>query len=200
MRLPSCQNSALTSSDSSFRFVPLLQRNEPRAMRSTNTRPTMLNRFAAPTLASLHTPPHPLRASRANLLRNRELGKIMPHHLRLNLHLIELLARVDTDNTPNHLRHNNHIAQMCLHQIRLLVGLGFLFRFAKFLDEAHGLAFETAVESAAGAGMDYIAELFAAEIEEFVEIDAAVGEFAEGSLLLQLCGGMLVLLFRETLG
>jgi hypothetical protein len=36
--------------------------------------------------------------------------------------------------------------------------------------------------------VDDVAELFAGEVEELVEVDAAVGEFAEGALLLQLCG------------
>ena len=49
---------------------------------------------------------------------------------------------------------------MGLDEIGLLVGLGLLLRFAQFLDQAHWLALEAAVESTAGAGMDNVAELF----------------------------------------
>jgi len=52
------------------------------------------------------------------------------------------------------------------HEIRFLVGFGFLFGFAEFLDEAHGFAFEAAVEAAAGAGVDDVPELFGGEIEK----------------------------------
>ena len=36
----------------------------------------------------------------------------------------------------------------------------------KLLDETHGLALETAVEPAAGAGVDEVTELLRAEVEE----------------------------------
>jgi len=88
----------------------------------------------------------------------------MPHHFWLNLDLIEFLARVDTNNAPNHLRHDNHIPQMGLDEIRLLVRLGLLFRLAELLDQAHGLALQAAVEPAAGAGVDDIAQLVGGEI------------------------------------
>lgn len=94
------------------------------------------------------------------LVTDTELRQIMTHHLRLDLHLIELLATVDANHAADHLRDHNHITQMGLDQVGLLVGFGFLLGFAQFLDQAHGLAFETAVEPAAGAGVDDIAELF----------------------------------------
>ena len=55
---------------------------------------------------------------------------------------------------------------MSLYEVGLLVGFGFLFGFAEFFDQAHGFAAETAVEAAAGAGVDYVAELFRGEVEE----------------------------------
>lgn len=124
----------------------LLQRNKPRAVRSSNTRPPMLNRF----------------------VRDRELAQIKAHHLRLDLYLIELLPRVNSNNGANHLRHNDHVPQMGFDEVRLLVRLGFLFGFAEFLDQAHGFALKAAVEPAAGARVDYIAELFRGEVEESV--------------------------------
>lgn len=96
---------------------------------------------------------------------------------------------------------------MCLDQIGLLVWLGLLLRFAEFLDQPHGLTLEATVEPTSGTGVDYIAELFRGEIEEsdadwsireicrewkprgviLVQVDATIGEFAERSLLLELC-------------
>jgi hypothetical protein len=48
---------------------------------------------------------------------------------------------------------------------------------------------EAAVEPSSGTGVDDIAELFAGEVEQLIEIDAAVCELSEGSLLLDLCSG-----------
>lgn len=137
------------------------------------------------------------------LIANTKLPQIKAHHLRLDLHLIELLPAVDANHAADHLRHDDHIAEVGLHELGLLVGLGFLLGFAEFLDEAHGFAFEAAVEAAPGARVDHVPELFGGEVQEseevswgkggrgggklLVEVDTAVGEFAEGSLLLELC-------------
>ena len=98
---------------------------------------------------------------------------------------------------------------MRLDQIGLLVRFGFLLRLPQFFDQAHGFALQAAIEAAPGARVNNISELFGGEVEEsggvervglailqgggkkediLVEIDASVGEFAEGSLLFQFCG------------
>ncbi len=64
---------------------------------------------------------------------------------------------------------------MRLHQVWFLIWLRFLLGFAEFLDQAHGLALETAVESAAGAGVDDIAKLFGGEVEESVDVICVSG-------------------------
>ena len=64
----------------------------------------------------------------------------MSHHFRLNLHLVEFLARIDTNNATNHLGHDNHIPQVRLDEIRLLIRLSLLLRLAELLNQAHGLA------------------------------------------------------------
>ncbi len=76
---------------------------------------------------------------------------------------------------------------MRLDEVGFLVGLRFLFGLSQLLDEAHGLALETAVEPTPGTRVHNIAELFGGEVEELVEIDAPVGEFTERALLFQLC-------------
>jgi len=101
-------------------------------VRGTNTWPTVLDR----------------------LVRDRELAQIVAHHFRLDLDLIELFARVDTDHGSNHLGHNNHVSEMRFDEIGLLVGLGFLLGFSEFLDQAHRSALEAAVEPTTGAGVE----------------------------------------------
>lgn len=90
----------------------------------------------------------------------------MANHLGLDLNLVELLSGVDTDDAADHLRDNDHVTQVGLDELGLLVGLGLLFGLAELLDQAHGLALQTTVEPAAGAGVHDIAELFGGEVEE----------------------------------
>ena len=61
------------------------------------------------------------------LVRDGELCEVVANHLRLDLNLIEGLAVVDADDAPNHLRHNDHVAEVGLHRLRLLTGWSILF-------------------------------------------------------------------------
>jgi hypothetical protein len=133
-------------------------------------------------------------------------------HLGLDLDLVELLARVDTDDAADHLGDNDHVTEVGLDEIGLLVGPGLLLGLAELLDETHGLALKTAVEPSAGTGVDEIAELLRAKVEEpgrtlvsklptcirreryrrvredvLVKVDTTVRELAERSLPLKLC-------------
>ncbi len=92
----------------------------------------------------------------------------MAHHLRLDLDLVELLARIDTNDAANHFRHDNHVSQVCLDKIGLLIRLGVLLRFAQFLDQAHGATLQAAVESTASAGVQDVEEFGGGDIEESV--------------------------------
>ena len=92
----------------------------------------------------------------------------MADHLGSDFDLVELLSGVDTDHAANHLGDDNHVTQMRLDEVGLLVGLGLLLRLAELLDQTHGLALETAVDSAAGTGVDDITELFGVEVQETV--------------------------------
>ena len=124
----------------------LLQRNEPRRVGSTNTGTTVLDR----------------------LVRDGEFTEVVADHLGLDFDLVEDFTGVDTHDGTDHFGDDDHVAEVGLDEVGLLVGLGFLLGFAELLDQAHGLALETAVEASAGAGVNDVAELFGGEVEETV--------------------------------
>jgi hypothetical protein len=82
------------------------------------------------------------------------------NHLGLDFDLVEVLAGVDTNDAANHLGDDDHVTEMGLDLVGLLVGLGLLLGLAELLDQTHGLALKTAVEPSAGTGMDEVTELF----------------------------------------
>jgi len=126
---------------------PLLQRNETRRVRGTNTGPTVLDRLVC----------------------DGELAKVVANHLRLDLHLVELLSGVDADNAANHLRHDDHITQMSLDKLRLLVWLSLLLSLAQLLDEAERAALQTPVDLSPRAGVEDVPELIGVEVEQAVK-------------------------------
>jgi len=106
-------------------------------------------------------------------------------HLGLDFDLVELLSGVDTDDAADHLGDDNHVTEVGLDEVGLLVGLGLLLGLPELLDETHGLALETTVEPAAGTGVDEVAEFLRAKVEELVEVNTAVRELAERPLRLK---------------
>lgn len=50
----------------------------------------------------------------------------MTDHLGLDFDLVEFLAAVDTNDASDHLRHNDHVSEVGLDKVWLLVGLGVL--------------------------------------------------------------------------
>lgn len=105
----------------------------------------------------------------SNVLRDRELSQVVANHLRLDLDLVELLARVDADDTANHLGDDDHVTEVSLDKVGLLVGTGLLLCLAKLLDQAHGLALQATVDPSAGTSVNDITELVGGEVEEPVE-------------------------------
>lgn len=103
------------------------------------------------------------------LVGNGEFTEVVTNHLRLDLDLVELLSGVDSNDGTNHLWDDNHVTEMGLDEVWLLVWLGLLLSLAELLDQTHWLALETTVESSAGTGMDEIAELLGGEVEESVD-------------------------------
>jgi hypothetical protein len=88
------------------------------------------------------------------------------NHLRLDFDLVEFLAGVDADDAADHLGYDNHVTEVRLDEVGLLVGLGLLLGLSQLLDKAHRLALETAVEPTAGTGVDEVTEFFRREVQE----------------------------------
>ncbi|KAB8303578.1 hypothetical protein EYC80_004979 [Monilinia laxa] len=109
-----------------------------------------------------------IQQSRYNILRDREFGQVVTNHLRLDFDLVELLSGVDTDNAANHFWNNDHVSQVSLDQIGLLVWLSLLLGLTELLDETHRLALQTAVEPTTSTSVDDIAELVRGEVEESI--------------------------------
>jgi hypothetical protein len=69
------------------------------------------------------------------LVREGKLCKVVANHLRLDLNLVEGFAIVDTNDASNHLRHNNHVAEVGPHWLRLLTSRSILFLFTQMSDK-----------------------------------------------------------------
>ena len=97
------------------------------------------------------------------LVGDRELPQVAAHHLclqgegqltshthkatpiqslYLDLHLVEGLSLVDAHNAPNHLRDNDHVAQVGLHTSGFLHGRGLLLGLAQSLDQCQWLSLQ----------------------------------------------------------
>lgn len=142
----------------------LLDRDETRRVRRTNTGATVQDRPVA----------------------HRKLGEVVANHLTLDLHSVELVAVVDRHNGPHHLRSHNNIAQVRLHRLWLLTNLHVLLRLAQALQQHWRAALRMAVHVAARTGVHQRLELILAQREQRVDLQAAVRELVERTLLLEL--------------
>jgi len=123
------------------------------------------------------------------LVRDGELSKIVSDHLGLDLHLGEDLAVVHTHDGAGHLGDHDHVPQVSLHDVGLLVGGALLLLLAELLDEGHRLALKSPGELAPDPAGKELHEALVVHVQELVQVDPAVGELAEGPLLPQLGGG-----------
>ena len=103
------------------------------------------------------------------LVRDGELSKVVANHLGLDLDLVELLSGVDTNDGADHLWDDDHVTEVSLDEIWLLVWSSLLLGLAELLDETHWLALEAAVEASASAGVDDVTELVRGKVQESTE-------------------------------
>merc|ERR1712194_257732 len=132
----------------------LLERDELGRRGSTDTGPTVTDR----------------------LVRDAELGQIVAHHVGLDLNRGEDLAVVHAHHAANHLRDDDHVTQVRLDRVRLVVRAALLLGLAKLLHKRHTLLLQAAREAAAGASVDQLHQLLARQIEQSVEVDATEGD------------------------
>ncbi len=82
------------------------------------------------------------------LVRDAELAQVVADHLRLDLHLVEALSVVDAHDGSGHLGDDDHVAQVGLDDVGLLVGRALLLLLAQLLDQGHRLPLQAAGELA----------------------------------------------------
>jgi len=99
------------------------------------------------------------------LVCDRELSQVMANHLGLDFNLVELLTGVNTDNTSNHLRNDDHVTEVGLDEVGLLVGPSLLLGLTELLDQSHGLALKTTVEPSAGTSMHQVPKFLGCQVE-----------------------------------
>merc|ERR1719216_433076 len=143
---------------------PLLEGDESGAVGGTNTGPTVLHR----------------------LVGDGELPQVVSDHLWLHLNLCEDFAVVDANNGSSHLGHNNHVPEVSLDHVGLLVGGSLLLLLPQLLDEGHGLPLESPGELPPNPADEELHQLLVVHVKELVEVDSPVGELPEGPPLLQL--------------
>jgi len=140
------------------------------------------------------------------------------NHLRLDLDLVELLAGVDANDATDHLGNDDHVSEVSLDDIGLLVGLSLLLGLAELLDKAHGTALQATVDASSLASREHSGQILAGHVQEPVEgkgsvwacsygfhrsgggnilvkVDSTVRELSERSLSLEL-GSLLGILSR----
>lgn len=136
----------------------LLERDETRRVSGTNTGTTVLNGLVRDTEKYGNVRiDHQMYKIRSYYL--RELSKVVADHLRLDFNLVEDLSVVDSNNRADHLGNNDHVTEMSLDNGRLLARGSLLLGSTELLNETHGLALQSALESSASTAVDKIHEL-----------------------------------------
>merc|ERR1719198_1616741 len=80
--------------------------------------------------------------------------------------------------------YDDHVPQMRLDCLWLLTISCLSFGLSQFLQQSDGCTLDTTAELAARTSPKQLHEVLVAHVEELVKIDASVGIFAEGALLL----------------
>merc|ERR1719477_210988 len=120
------------------------------------------------------------------LVGDGKLPQVVSDHLWLHLNLCEDFAVVDANNGSSHLGHNNHVPEVGLDHVGLLVGGSLLLLLPQLLDEGHGLPLESPGELPPDPADEELHQLLVVHVKELVEVDSPVGELPEGPPLLQL--------------
>ena len=115
-----------------------------------------------------------------------ERSKSCRQHPYLDLDLVEGLSVVHPDDGASHLRDDDHVPEVGLDDVGLLVGRRLLLLLPELLDERHRLPLEAARELPPDAAREQLHQLLVVHVQQLVEVDAAVRVLAESTLLLEL--------------
>lgn len=113
------------------------------------------------------------------LVRAAVLGKVGTDHLRLDLDLHEGLSVMHANDRADHFRYDDHVTQMRLHGLRLLMLRRLLLRLIQLLNKRHRLASQTAVELSPRTGREQRQKLDGLQRQQRIEVNAAECKLAE---------------------
>jgi len=102
------------------------------------------------------------------LVRDGEFGKIMTRHFWLDFNGVEDLAVIDADNASDHLRYDNHVAEMGFDYCGFLIRECLLLCFAEFFDETHGFPLETTLEASTCTRVDELNKILVGKIKQLL--------------------------------
>lgn len=130
-------------------------------MGGTNTGPTVLDGLVGQSEFTQVVSNH-FRLN-FDLRRERGLSKGIQLEIRFFSlsYLAEILAIVNANDGAGHLGHDDHVPQMSLHNLGLLIWWGLLLGLAEFLDQSHWLALQAAGETPAGTAVHQLNQLVA---------------------------------------
>merc|ERR1719329_1398975 len=118
----------------------------------------------------------------------RELSKIVTKHIRLDLNRDVLFATVNSDNTSDHLRNNDHVSQVGFDSFGLLSIGGLTLGLSELLQQLDWCTLHSAAELSASTGTKQFHQVVVAQVEKLVKIDTAVRVLAESACLLLFFG------------
>merc|ERR1712223_228336 len=122
-----------------------------------------------------------------------KFSQVVSNHFGLDFDLVEGFAIIDSNNGSGHLRNDNHISQVSFHTIWFFICGSFLLLLAEFLNQSHGLAFQTTTDFSTDSAREQLHQLFIVHIQKLIKIDSSVSELTEGPLFLELsCGGLII--------
>ncbi|KAK7387651.1 hypothetical protein VNO78_22438 [Psophocarpus tetragonolobus] len=94
----------------------------------------------------------------------------MANHVGFNFNLIKSLAVVDSNDATNHLRHDNHVAEMGAHWLRLLpfsiASIKHKYGFAELLDQGHWLSCETFLEPSTSTSTEQLHQFISGHVQK----------------------------------
>ena len=117
------------------------------------------------------------------LVGNSELSEVHSSHFGLDFNAAKHLSIVNSNDASDHLRDNDHVAEVGLNSTRLLSGRGVLLGSPEALDKGHRLALETTGHAPASTGSNEVLELLVGKVEKLIKVDSTEGELPEGALL-----------------